>query len=195
MTAVVRNGRFNPYGSGSLDLLVLNEKNEWEPEPTVRLPNGTTRLFAPQSELIYAMTTGTLMSTERTRVLETLEAPEELDNRLTDTEEDESEDTPSSSKLGGWLSRLTGMQGGAAEGFDLIFPANVALSPPRGLVISSDGRQLIALTQGRLLRLEPDGDNHGRPWNLVARASLPGETTRGSNASGQWKHRYRCSTR
>tara|TARA_R110002049_G_scaffold2750_4_gene22012 strand:+ start:201742 stop:204189 length:2448 start_codon:yes stop_codon:yes gene_type:complete len=201
-TANVRGGRFNPYGSGSLDLLVLSKSSGWEPEPSVRLPTGTTQLVSPDSDAVYAITTGALMKTNRQQIIDKVMVPEDETSDMTQASTDHGRETdgnqatdsdvaaakPKYSKLTGWLSRLTGMQGGSAEGFQNVLPSSVVLTPPRSLSLSADGSAMVALTQGRLIRIqsnpiEPQPGESDQQWTVTANRSLAGETPRGSELS------------
>ena len=207
-TANVRGGRFNPYGSGSLDLLVLSESTGWQPEPSVRLPTGTTQLFSTDADSIFAMTTGAMMKTNRARILDAVRIVDEsssdpttsddvslseaesfdgaTDDRAsrgfsTEYDQRKPDANEASSKLSGWLSRLTGMQGRTADGFENVLPSNIVLTPPRGISLDRSGAGMIGLSQGRLMRLDEKGiDGDPLPWAVTAKHLLTGETLRGT---------------
>jgi hypothetical protein len=125
------------------------------------------------------MTTGALMVTSHDRVLDAANADhQDSDEVVASSSSKAIED---SSKVTGWIARLTGMQGGSAEGFQSILPSNIALTPPRGLFVNENGTVAIALTQGRLMRFEANHQEDSQAsWRLVANHTLSGETTRGS---------------
>lgn len=174
VTARIRGGRFNPYGSGSLDLLLLSEANGWSPQPTVRLPVATTEL-AVAGDALLARNTGGLMMTRREQVLEAAGAiggqqqgPEAADGE------------PADFRLGGsaqegWLANLLSMQGRATSQFQSILPDSVAMVPPADLAVSEDGQWLILATYGRLVRLQRPSGEAASAWQLTAERSLPGE--------------------
>jgi hypothetical protein len=171
-TAQVRGGRFNPFGSGALDLLVLNRQDDWTPEPSLRLPTATSSLYVAGDEVL-AMSTGELALVTQTSILQAAGAEKEASQ----------DDQPSSrsesggSELGGWLTKLTNMMGGATSGFTSILPERVSITPPRSLLVDRDGRWLMALTRGRLFRLQR-ADSPGEPWGLTADRTLDGEASR-----------------
>jgi len=193
-TAHVRGGRFNPYGSGSLDLLVMSAANDWQPEPSVRLPTGTTHLLAHERKKVFALTTGALMATGHQGVLAAADLSEDEISNEGNVAASPATQSADTSRLAAWISRLTGMQGGATEGFYAVLPQQVTLTPPRGLVIDRQGTRLIALTQGRLLRLKPkqvkpkqvkpkeaaNEPTDESPWEIVTTKVLQGEPLPGA---------------
>ncbi len=165
-TAQVRGGRFNPFGSGSLDLLVISRNDDWSPEPSLRLPTATSALYSA-GDAVLALSTGELAVTSLSGVLAAAGAE-------TDSSADES---PANDAKGGWLAKLTNMMGGATDGFTSILPGLVSMTPPRGIVVDPEGRWLIAMTRGRLVRLQRPEDR-STPWTLVADRTLEGEPSR-----------------
>ena len=162
-TAQVRGGRFNPFGSGSLDLLVLSEADEWEPEPSLRLPAATTGLFAVGDD-VMAMNTGELAMTSRSAVLQA-------------AGQESSESDEEAEEEGNWLTKLSNMIGSATSGFTPVLPQRFALSPPRSLEVDSDGKWLMIYSRGRVVRLERPETGDGR-WDLVAERLLEGDPSR-----------------
>lgn len=167
-TARVRGGRFNPFGSGALELLVLGESFDWVPEPSLRLPTATTSLYLAGDELL-ALNTGELSSTPIAPIVNAAGNP----GAGVSSQQDEPEPTP---ETGGWLSKLTTMMGGATSGFTSVLPSSVSMAPPRLLAIAPDGGWMIVMTRGRLIRLEPPVEKQAR-WDVVAEVTLPGEAS------------------
>lgn len=167
-TARVRGGRFNPFGSGALELLVLGESYDWVPEPSLRLPTATTSLYLAGDELL-ALNTGELSSTPIAPIVKAAGSP----GSSVSSQEDEPEPT---TETGGWLSKLTTMMGGATSGFTSVLPSTVSMAPPRLLAVAPDGDWMIVMTRGRLIRLEPPAEKQAR-WDVTAEVSLPGEAS------------------
>lgn len=165
-TAKVQGGRFNPFGSGSLDLMVLSRQDNWSPEPSLRLPTATSALY-PAGDSVLALSTGELAAAPRSSILEAA--------GRADQPEDESETAKGQPE--GWLSKLTNMMGGVTSGFTSVLPGAVAMTPPRTVLADPQGNWLIAMTRGRLVRLQPANDR-SQPWNLVADRTLDGEASR-----------------
>ena len=162
VTARVRGGRFNPYGSGSLDLLVLGRKDNWDPEPGLRLPTATRRLFVA-NDSILAMNTGGLMQRSVGDVLESIGVETEMrlndaagnkEGEKTDSEKTDSEKDDSKSDR--WLS---------------VLPSGVTLAQPVRLVMGDEGDWLILYSLGRLFRLEKSED----AWEVTQQVDLEGE--------------------
>lgn len=162
-TAQARNARMNPYGSGALDMLVLSRSGEWSPEPSVRLPTATSRLYLAGDDVL-ALNTGELALTQSSAVLAA--AGETSD-------EDAGEEKPEEPT--GLFAKLNTMIGGLTTGFTAVLPDRMSITPPRGVAISEDGQWLIALSRGRLVRLQrPSGK--GR-WQLKESRQLDGESS------------------
>ncbi|MGB7343204.1 MAG: ABC transporter permease [Pirellulaceae bacterium] len=177
VTARIKGGRFNPYGSGSLDLQLLERGADWEPEPSIRLPIATRRLFALPGESILAMNTGGLMAADL------------ADVTLSDqTKDDGAEETSNENKTldpGAWLKDLMRMRGGATSQFQSILPPKVTIVQPAKIVLSDDAKWMILYTLGRVIRLEkpnvnletPDAKS---PWNVAQQRELDGEASKGT---------------
>lgn len=145
VTANVSGGRFNPYGSGSLDLLVLRPDNDWEPQPSLRLPPATTRLVRCGENQLLAVTTGELWLTSRESVLQAVEAgPRTRGDAETDT-----------ANLAGWFANFWASRDRDRTDFRPILPDRVALASPADVAASPAGDAVIVATRGRLIRLEP----------------------------------------
>ena len=170
ITARVRGGRFNPFGSGALDLLVLNEIDDWTPEPSLRLPAATSRLFRAGDSVI-AMNTGELAITAQEGILE--------EAGLKRVGNDTEASVEAEQESGDWLGKLNNMMGGVTSGFQSILPPRIAITPPRGVVVDPDGGHLIAMSRGRLMRLEKSkNDSKKDAWSMTAEQILEGEASR-----------------
>ena len=162
VTARVSGGRFNPFGSGVLDLLVLSSQYDWSPEPSLRLPTATSRLYLAGDSLI-ALNTSDLNQTDRIRILDA--AGEEVD---------EEEDQPAETGLaGGLLGKLSNMMGVATTGFEPVLPSGTSITPPRGIEVHPDGNVLYALSRGRLLRFARQAEDER--WEETAEVMLEGD--------------------
>nr|WP_220497980.1 ABC transporter permease [Rhodopirellula sp. JC639] len=161
-TARIRGGRFNLYGSGSLDLLVLDGSRQWKPNPGLRLPNGTRRLIVVDDRLL-ALNNAGLMATK-------------IDEAISESGIGQSDPPPSSGESSGevsdsgtgaeavpspesigvtaWITDLIRMQGGATEAFHSILPRGVTLTDPVRVEAVSGADSLIVYSRGRLMRLE-----------------------------------------
>ncbi len=167
-TARVRGGRFNPFGSGASDLLVLSETDGWQPEPSLRLPTATTWLYRAGDESVLALNTGEVAITSRRSILDAAGQP----TSDSDTQPDQDAEDQQS-----WLSKLSKMMGGVTSGFASVLPDRMAITPPRSIAVDPQGEWLVALSRGRLVRLEKPGDATGT-WTLSAERSLDGEASR-----------------
>ena len=167
VTAEVKGGRFNPFGSGVLDLLVLSAKHDWNPEPSLRLPTATSRLYLAGDSLL-ALNTSELNQTDRASILDA--AGEGTDE---DTDEDTGEVAAEVGITGGLLGKLSNMMGVATTGFKPILPSGMAITPPRGIVVDPGGHVFYALSRGKLLRFARQGD--GDDWEKTADFMLDGD--------------------
>jgi hypothetical protein len=175
-TALVKGGRFNPFGSGSLDLLVLSQGNQWTPEPSLRLPTATSVLFSVDDETVMAMNTSDLAVTQTTVVLDAAGETPQDDDQDGDLGQDRSDEAKKSeTKTPEWLGKLSNMMGGATKGFEEVLPSDVSLSSPRGIVVEPGGKWLVAWSRGRLIRLNRNSDQP--TWSRSMSASLPGEAS------------------
>lgn len=203
LTARIRNGRFNPFGSGSLDLIVLSRQEGWKPQPTLRLPTATERLMLLGDDQVLAINTADLLLTTRDKILKSLgsdeefKSDEEIDSAAIDQDDrqddaaDPDDDTrstkprqPAAKSVGSWLRALVTMQGGATEDFSSILPQEISLSPPARVVAIEEENALIVLTGDRLFRLESPEPNQtattDQPWQVAART----EIDRGDESAG-----------
>lgn len=182
VTANVSGGRFNPYGSGSLDLLVLRPDNAWEPQPSLRLPPATTRLIRCGEDHLLAVTTGELWLTTRESVLQ---AAESGPRTRGDTE-------TGTGNLAGWFANFWASRDRDRTDFLPILPSRVALTSPADVAVTAAGDAVIVATRGRLIRLEPraesapglgatgdgpadTGDGPDPAWRLTAESMPEGE--------------------
>ncbi|MEE2938304.1 MAG: hypothetical protein VYA84_20130, partial [Planctomycetota bacterium] len=78
----------------------------------------------------------------------------------------------------GLLSKLSNMMGGATPGFSPVLPPRMAISKPRDLAFDPQGEWIIAISSGRLMRLEPSKENPSRRWTLRVERSLEGEASK-----------------
>ena len=148
VSAKIRNGRFNLYGSGSLDLLVMDRANDFDPKPSIRLPVGTRRLFVVDDSLVALNNMG-LTLTSLDSIVQTT-GDEDSDEQ----EEDESEVSTQSLGMSAWLSELRRMQGGATEGFRSISPQGVTYSDPVRVASIAKERSFLVYSYGRLVRMK-----------------------------------------
>lgn len=189
VTASVRGGRFNPFGSGATDLLVMTQDSDWEGEPSVRLPTSTTEVYLSGDKLL-ALNAGELASVSIDYVLSEVGAKRSATN---DDEGDSKREKetglrgPSESSSGvardnqagsrGWLQKLSSMMGVATEGFENLLPQQVSLTPPRNLVVDPEGGFLFVVSRGRLIRFEPPQSGSGT-WEISSEASLDGDVSK-----------------
>ncbi len=168
-TARVRDGRFNPFGSGALDLLVLNETDNWTPEPSLRLPTATSWLYRAGDDHLLALNTGDLSIASQDDVLA---AAGKRDSPESNAAKDSTTTVENT-----WLSKLTTMMGGTTEGFTSVLPERMAVTPPRGIAVDPNGDFLITFSRGRLTRLDR-ADRLGQRWRETAARLLDGEASR-----------------
>ncbi|TWU08045.1 ABC transporter permease [Stieleria varia] len=161
-TARISGGRFNPFGSGTLNLLVLNRDDDWKPESALRLPIATRRLYSIDDKWMMALNTTGLAVVERQSVLDSagLQENDPGDQKVTSdgstTSSEVSAETQSESvpDLATRLGNLFRMQGGPTDKFRPILPSTVALALPARVVVTDDQTSLIVYTRGRLMRLK-----------------------------------------
>jgi hypothetical protein len=170
-TARVRNGRINPFGSGSLDLLVLSKAEDWRPEPSLRLPTSTTRLIGMGDGGVAAMNSSSLAITDRSSILDAAGevSGEGQEAGTSGVGQDSTTD---------WLAKLAGMMGGATKGFRPLLPSQLTLAQPRGLVVNDSGDAMVVLSRGRLTCLTKPDAAGGDIWTVVAERQLEGDAAR-----------------
>ena len=177
ITSRIRNGRFNPFGSGSSEFVVLSRDRGWRPEPSLPLPTATTRLFKIEGKHIVAMNTGDLSMTSNQAVLaaagEDVEAPAPSDDVF--PKEDSGKQVAPS-----WLSKLNNMIGTGTDGFDELLPHEVILTTPRSVLVSPDRSSIFIVSGGRVLRLMPGEEGNRTPYSLAAQYVLEGDRSKRS---------------
>lgn len=170
-TAQVRGGRFNPFGSGVLDLLVINAENGWTPEPSLRLPTATSRLYRVGENGVLALNTAELAITDRNSIL--IAAGQQHDQPI-----DQQPPPGEQPDENGWLEKLSNMMGGVTSGFTSILPSRTAITSPRQIVIEPGGESLVALTRGRMMRLKRPKDASETTWTIAEQKPLEGDASR-----------------
>jgi ABC-type transport system involved in multi-copper enzyme maturation permease subunit len=163
-TARVKGGRFNPYGSGSLDLQLLERDADWEPEPSVRLPIATRRLLAVPGKSLIAMNTDGLMAADWDEVLSSEPAGAPVTAEKTGT--------------GNWLTELIRKRGGGTSDFLPILPPGVTIVQPVRLVPSDSADWLVLYSLGRITRLDAPDEPGQTVWTKSARRELEGEAAK-----------------
>ncbi|MEM6468667.1 MAG: ABC transporter permease [Planctomycetota bacterium] len=153
-TARIRNGRFNLYGTGSLDLLMLRRDSDWELEPGLRLPNGTRRLIVNGDLLIGVNNTG-LMAASLEEAISTSrsEEDEDAEDGSTEPESEQSGANANSVVSTAWIKDLLRMQGGATESFVNLLPRGMSLTEPVRVVSLPAKDSLVVYSRGRMVRL------------------------------------------
>ncbi len=166
VTARTKVGRMNPFGSGAADLLVLSAGNDWEPEPSLRLPPATIRLYRAADSLL-ALSTSDLNQTEISGVLAAAgeQTDEEGDQKAAEAQEG----------VGGLLGSLSSMLGIAPSGFTSVLPRGMAIASPRSVVVSSTGNELYIMSRSQLLRFERPAND--QPWGQTAEYGLEGDSS------------------
>jgi ABC-type transport system involved in multi-copper enzyme maturation permease subunit len=179
ITARVRGGRMNPFGSGAPELSLLSAKNDWSPEPSLRLPTGTTQLLAPYNrvaanETIFALNTSDLHVTTRSEILR---AAGEQNGGQKDHSNNTSLNTPA------WFSKLNSLIGGETKGFETITPQRMPLTQPRAVVVVNENT-IVAISGGRLMRvvkespeLKSDNRKSINRWSIANRRTLEGDSS------------------
>ncbi|QEG00842.1 ABC-2 family transporter protein [Stieleria maiorica] len=161
-TARIRGGRFNLYGSGSLDLLILDGAQDWQPNPGLRLPNGTRRLVILGDQLLALNNAGLMATTIDEAISESgigqsdPEQPRDDSGGERSSDPADAEPVPSPESIGvtAWITDLIRMQGGATESFHSILPRGVTLTDPVRVEAVSGTQSIIVYSRGRLMRLE-----------------------------------------
>lgn len=178
-TARISNGRFNLYGSGSLDLLILDRQDDFEARPSIRLPIGTRRMYLKGDSLVALNNSGLMVTSVQTAIDAVSKPKKKADDdadEQTEMSVDEGDETQPSktasesattkdaSKIGvtAWISDLLRMQGGATDGFRPILPKGVALSEPLRVGSVPNQRSFVVYTRGRLLRIDLPPDQPPR---------------------------------
>ncbi|MCD0458805.1 ABC transporter permease [Roseiconus lacunae] len=181
VSAQIRNGRFNLYGSGSLDALVLRQQDQYEPRPGMRLPNGTRRIYVWHDSILALNNAGIMAAPIETLVNSVADEPDDAqDNEEQDeqahgkdgqtAEASDTELTANVATIGAtaWISDLLRMQGGATEGFEDVLPEGLTLTDPVRLTLAPGVDSIIVYSRGRLLRLQDDASDSDTGRFLIA---------------------------
>ncbi|MEM6978463.1 MAG: ABC transporter permease [Planctomycetota bacterium] len=169
LTAKVRGGRFNPFGSGALDLISLSREDDWAVNPVLRLPNATEGLRRLSDGHVMAINTADVLIADAKMVRRSLsESPSETDDQPAKTRADSPSSRRGNNDLGSWLRALTTLQGGANDDFVSILPPKVVLSPPTRLAIVErpESIDLFVLTRDQLQRLSTPRSETSSRWQL-----------------------------
>ncbi len=168
ITARVRSGRMNLFGSGSTSSLLLDRSVAWTPIPSIELPTSTTHLFTtPQGELL-ALNSSELMLASG-GLLRPIDEPSASDGKNTS---EAAKPTPNA-----LFSKLMKMMGGASDGFRSIIPNSVSLSTPRSVAVAPSGDTVFVYSGGTLSRLDRQApDTPTTQWKVAATKSLGLET-------------------
>ncbi len=156
LTARVRGGRFNPYGIGPPDLLMLNKDNDWKPEPSLRLPPATRKILVSEGSLLAMNSSGLMMADgDILTPQEAEESPGLLDQ----------------------IASLIKIQGQAVDGFRSILPRDVSVIKPARSLVLNDGKAIVIYSRGRIFLLQPDEDAT-KPWKVTKRRDLDGDPSK-----------------
>ena len=158
VTAKVSGGRMNAFGLGAFDSLVISKKNDWQPQPSSRLPSATVRMHATDESLLAVNSNGIAL----TPIERILEKAVESKQSIKDSTADNATD---------WLSKLSSMMGVASDGFSPILPEDVVLLPPRTSTVSHDGKALVVISGKDVLQFDRSSQDPGR-WRQVGKHSL-----------------------
>jgi hypothetical protein len=177
VTARVRGGRMNMFGSGATSLLVLDPSADYKPTPSIELPTATSQLLSNSRGELMALNSSELMLASPEALQQALAATQTEDEQA-DAADDASEksDTASEQSSVAWLPKLLKMMGGATDGFHSIVPKQISLLPPRSIAFTADGQSVFILASGKLVRLD-------RPDTAESTAKL----STNSDAEPTWK--------
>lgn len=181
LTANVEGGRFNPYGSGSIDLLVIPDQAGAAPQPSVRLPPATTRLYSCGPDHVLAAHTGGLVISSRQRILRPLTPdrepggePEQAEPEASDAQTDSA-----TSAWSGWVAAwMGGRRGEDDSAFVSVLPERMAIVSPSSVAPALDGESILIFTAGRLVRLERPDEKVLSRWDRAAARVVEGEPSR-----------------
>ncbi len=166
VTARVRGGRMNLFGSGATPLLLLDANNDWKPTPSIELPASTAQLFATARGELLAINTSELMIANASDLKATDESGSE-------GEAQDQESAVAQGAASKWLPKLLKMMGGAADGFRPLAPRDVSLSAPRSVAFTPDGESVFVYSSSQLVRLDRGaGEQANEPWTIAARTDL-----------------------
>lgn len=171
ITARVRGGRMNLFGSGATPLLLIEDAVNGLPEPTIELPAGTRELIATARNELLAINSGELLITSG-RDLRPEGEPAEAA-----ASDGAASTTPSlAESYGAWLPKLIKMVGGPSDGFRSVLPTGVSLATPNAVDVHPSGDHLFAYSGAKLFRFDRAADPlvPGTPssWSLTARVEV-----------------------
>lgn len=148
ISARVRGGRMNLFGSGATPLLLIDPAATGLPEPTIEMPAGTRELLPAQGGDLLAINSGELLIARGADL-----RPEDQPAEQGGAEPTKSASPPTDS-LGTWFPKLVKMMGGPIEGFQSVLPSGMSLLTPNSATLSPDGQRLFVYSGGKLLRLD-----------------------------------------
>lgn len=175
VTARVRGGRINLFGSGATPLLVIREGVDGPPEPSIELPAGTRELIPGRDGELLALNTGELLVANRSQW---------DGGSAENSDEPKRDEAPAQSAgagFGDWLPKLVKMMGGASDGFQSVLPPRTSLLSPNSVALDPAGDRVFVFSGGKLLRLDrkPAGPD-GTRFDLTAQSEVQtnGKTAR-----------------
>lgn len=148
VSARVRGGRMNLFGSGATPLLLIAPAASGLPEPTIEMPAGTRELLPAPGGGLLAINSGELLIAGGID-LRPEDQPAEQGGG-----EPVKRAAPPADSLGTWFPKLVKMMGGPIEGFQSVLPAGMSLLTPNSATLSPNGQRLFVYSGGKLLRLD-----------------------------------------
>ncbi|MEM9589616.1 MAG: hypothetical protein AAGA03_20200, partial [Planctomycetota bacterium] len=198
LTARLRRGRVNLFSSGTPDLLVVDASTEWQPQPTIELPQATRQLIPVGNDRLLAVHNAGIVIASRSKLEDEIasvlgerdannddESVEDGDLESTDGEEPTGDEPPAVEAppafRSNWFSNLLGITGGD-DLFQSILPRGVSLGQPNDLAISTSGDWLVLYSQGRIVRLaapneDADSVTKDPVWELAVDRNLEGDAS------------------
>ncbi|TVQ00059.1 MAG: ABC transporter permease [Planctomycetaceae bacterium] len=171
VTARVRGGRLNLFGSGATPMLLIENDGASLPEPTLELPAGTRELIATRQGDLLAVNSGELLITSGRELRPEGEPASESDEAATDG--DTATAKPSlADAYGAWLPKLVKLMGGPSDGFRSVLPRGMSLGTPNSVDVHPDGDHLFVYSGAKLIRLDRDSPSESAQdaWTPTARA-------------------------
>ena len=160
ITARVRGGRMNMFGSGATSMLILDGREDWKPSPSIELPTSTSQLIATASGELVAINSSEVMVADRKLLDHPTAGDKDGKENLGDTKSSGDENVATK-----WLPKLMKMMGGPTAGFSSIAPREVSLASPRSVVFTADGNAAFVCSSGKLTRLDrPEKDDAKATW-------------------------------
>lgn len=191
VSAKISGGQYNLYGNGTLEMLVLDRRADYQPVPLLPVPNGT-RQFLVYGDQLLAMNNAGVLATPVSKLLERIEterAKQEEQDEASDSEDEASgakpkatdQDIQAVNQMGqlAWtqdlVSNLFRMQGGAVEAFQPILPEGIQLVEPLAAAVAANGKWLVLYSRGRLFWFQqPEADSKLATLELIGQLELPG---------------------